>query len=107
MARHSPPAGILGLLPQTTTRRGRVLRLLREVRGWSQVAVERELGMTRADLSSIETAKRRAGAKMIRRLLRHYQARPVELVLIMILLGYRPAPERFLREISQKYEFSD
>jgi hypothetical protein len=66
------------------------------------VAVERELGMTRADLSNIETAKRRAGTKTMLRLLRHYQARPLELILIMILLGYRPAPDNLLRQISQK-----
>ncbi len=63
--------------------------------------------MTRADLSRIETGTRRAGAKTMRRLLLHYQARPLELILIMILLGYRPAPEHLLREISQKYEISD
>lgn len=95
---------LLELLPSDDTKRGQVLRLLREIREYRQTTVERELAMSQTDLSRIERGSRRAGDRTICRLLSFYQATRIEILLIGVLLGQRRLTEAEARLISPKCE---
>jgi transcriptional regulator with XRE-family HTH domain len=94
----TPSPDLLDLLPAEPERRGPILRFLREIRGESQRAVERALGMGRADLSAIEHGRRSAGKALTRKLLRLYRADAVQLLLIGLLLGEWPGWTNEMRE---------
>jgi transcriptional regulator with XRE-family HTH domain len=93
-------------MPTDTARRGRILRLLREIRGLSQRRVEHALRLTRTDLSGIELAKRRASGILICRLLEFYEATWLEVVLAAVILGYRSLPHSIENAIEDYYEIS-
>jgi transcriptional regulator with XRE-family HTH domain len=107
MSMPDPPkaesVNLLALLPREETERGRFLRILREVRGYRQTAVERELPMSHSDLSRIERGSS-AADETILRLLRHYQASRIEVLLIGLLLGHRNLPERITELIAHECE---
>ena len=110
---HDAPPGVdrlatfdlLDLLPKDHVQRGQLLRILREVRGYRQKAVEAKLGLSQKDLSRIEKASRRASDSIVCRLLLHYRATSADLLFIGLLLGYLEAPSSFELILSE-CEFS-
>lgn len=95
MDRSRPPdlEALLRLVPDSAKSRGRFLRVLREIAGLSQRAVERSLGLAPSYLSALETAKRRMGDGMASRLLDHYKADEETVILLSVLLGHRQLPD--------------
>ena len=78
-------------LPEEDGFTGPLLRVLRQVRGQSQRDVEEALGLTPTYLSALETETRRGSKTMVGRLLAHYQATELDVLLTLALLGWPQA----------------